>query len=142
MKSDSSLNILNAYQNTVYRLINHGIDILIGEKNGSFMNFLSEINCNRWAIITASNPGSIPLDKKDNISRNEKLMRDIEDLNYNWYPVLGNPEEESYWEAEDSFFIPDIELSIACKLGHTFEQNAIVYGIQNCLPSLIWLNEV
>jgi hypothetical protein len=81
-----------------------------------------------YAIITAWNPGSILLSKKDNHDKNQELELafppvnwakvKVGDARFNWY-------EESYAVA--------LSMKKSIELGRIFKQNAIYYVVNNQL---------
>jgi hypothetical protein len=67
---------------------------------------------------------------------NNNLKIDL--MQYKIYPSIGRP-RNTEWEAEESFFVLNINEQEAINLGIKFKQNAIVYGYVNCEPKLLKL---
>lgn len=142
MKSDYHHELVQAYWNSTYRLVDQQIDIFIGKKNNKLIELLKSKRCNSWAILTAWNPNSDPQIPAINMKLNLKLEKELIEKSFDYHPVIGIPEDELLWTAEESFFILDITIKEACILGNKFKQNAFVFGAIDCLPSIIWLNEL
>ncbi len=128
--------LLNEYLKTSYDVDSLGLKIKIYQKNEELNRFLKEFNYDSWCFITAWNPYSKSLSKRENIIFNNNLKIDL--MQYKIYPSIGRP-RNTEWEAEESFFVLNINEQEAINLGIKFKQNAIVYGYVDCEPKLLKL---
>mgnify|MGYP001393807063 CR=1 FL=1 len=92
-----------------------------------------------WALITAWNPNSVPLDVQENQSRNKKLLESIQHFTIHFAFGI-SPDFDKHkalslqktdWPPEESFLILGISRKTALSLGKIWEQNAILFGEQN-----------
>ena len=119
--------LLQAYQQTTYRVIDPEFDIHIGELHPKLDRFWRKSGYKTWAFITAWNPKSQELSTSENRARNRSMISQLKSHNLSSYKALGIPDEGD-WTPEKSFFVPDISRQQAIELGEKFSQNAIVFG--------------
>lgn len=119
--------LLQAYQQTTYRVLAPEFDIRIGELHPNLDQFLRKSGYKTWAFITAWNPKSQELSTSENRARNSSLLSRLKSHQLSTYKALGIPDEGD-WTPEESFFIPDISRQQAMELGLQHGQNAIVFG--------------
>lgn len=130
--------LIEAYKNTKYKLVEVNLTIEIGKSNKELDALLEKHNANEWAFITAYNPYSRVLTDDENKIRHEELKKMTENhITYEGYGVGEDPT----WEPELSMLTIGISMEDASVLGKKFEQNAIVYGEINNTPRLLILNE-
>ena len=98
---------------------------------------LEERQAEKWAYITAHNPGSRPLTARENAERHECLLRHVIDHGYAYLPGRGVGDAGD-WPPEESLLILDISKEPAIALGASFGQNAIVFGSKGGAPQLLW----
>lgn len=118
-----------AYENADY-LVNETDSLFtlkIGKKNYQLEQILKKHQASNWAFVTAHNPHSNKLSKKDNLNRHQKLISYCETQNYNYYSGQGI-DKSGDWEPENSLLIIGIDVEKAKNLGQHFQQNAIVCG--------------
>ncbi|MEK8088267.1 DUF3293 domain-containing protein [Thermithiobacillus plumbiphilus] len=78
-----------------------------------------------FALVTAWNPRSVPLNRELNESRHAALRAQLDLEDWKYLPARG--EGTNSW-VEESLAILDIPLERALKLARQFGQNAIVWG--------------
>ena len=123
-------NLLQAYLKTNY--IFEDFHLRINENHEEFREYCKERGILCWAFLTAWNPRSQELRKEDNLKRNLQLTEDLADYDY----ILGFGKGDE-WPAEESFFIPNIDIEKVMILARKYKQNAFVYGTHESLPQLI-----
>ena len=91
------------------------------------------------AFLTAWNPRSIPTPPEQNAAALEQLRQKIKGLGLVCWPGAGR-DPTGAWPAEESLFVPGLELARAGQLGRDFDQHAIVHAQIDAVPRLIWLS--
>ncbi|GMQ45538.1 DUF3293 domain-containing protein [Vibrio sp. 10N] len=99
------------------------------------MRFLSEWECDSFAIITAFNPRSQKVSEEENCIKNLTLERDFAGFPY----VSVNVGDPSFEWVEASFAV-HMPLAQACELAQKYEQNAI-YWVENGVLFLVSCDE-
>ncbi len=129
-----------AYMETTYKVFcgDQNFNLKIDSYNTEFNKWCIEKDINSWAIITAFNPFSQEFTKNKNEELNYRLKELILKSGFSFNDAKGIPSDIN-WDAEESFFIHNISLKKAQELGVFFEQNAIVYALNNNSKKLIWL---
>jgi len=119
----------HAYENADYLVSETDslFTIKIGKKNYQLEQLLKKHHVSNWAFVTAHNPHSEKLNKKDNLNRHQKLISYCETQNYKYYSGQGI-DKSGEWESENSLLIIGIDVEQAKSLGQHFQQNAIVCG--------------
>ena len=131
-----------AYRATSYRVFLPGgfAELRIDQPNALLRAWLEQTGCSMFAIITAYNPGSQPVDAVHNAERQSQLECELLEGNYEPYAGENVPDDER-WPVEESCFVPDVTPEDAGALAADFGQNAIVYGGADGIPHLIWIEE-
>ena len=129
--------LISAYEETEYRVLDPAFCIQIGAFHPHLDQWLSARSFETWAYITAWNPGSKRITKKENNRRQEELKAELENRGMIFYPGLGE-HPTGRWEAEESLWIPGCSLDLGLLLARKFDQNAIVYGKVGEIAQLIW----
>lgn len=93
---------------------------------------------NPYSIITAHNPYSQKLSRKENERRHEQLENILQERGLEHSPSTGESPDGSW--REEGFIIFDISLDDALDIGKGFEQHAIVYGQGNRV-ALAWCED-
>ncbi len=129
-----------AYMETTYAIFceQESFYLKIDISNTRFKDWCTKQKINSWAIITAFNPYSQELTKQENEALNARLRAQLTRDGFGFHEAKGIPNNTD-WNAEESFFIHNITLEKAKEIGTFFQQNAIVYGIQDDSKELIWL---
>ncbi len=128
------------YRATTYRVFLPGgfADLRIGQVNQTLSCWLETAGCANFAIISAYNPGSQALDLAKNAERQSRLECDLLEGNYEPYAGENVPDDD-IGLIEESCFVADIALEDACALADDFGQIAIVYGVADGIPGLVWI---
>lgn len=119
--------LVQAYMNAEYRVLNPAICIKIGEINPFLNELLMDNNAFYFAFITAENPFSNSFTDSENEFLMNQLATDLKNLNLVFLKGIGI-DPSGGWPGENSFFILDINPATAIELGKKYEQNAIVIG--------------
>jgi hypothetical protein len=135
--------LTNAYRATTYRVFLPGgaVDLRLDEASPHLRDWLAAEGCAAFAIITAHNPGSQPLDAALNAEHQARLECELLEGNYDTF-AAENIADDGAWPVEESCFVPALEAADAIALAADFGQNAIVCGGSDGVPRLLWLNEV
>ena len=118
--------LINAYNQTHYKVNIFKKPILVGQVSGELEAFLAAHDHTCWAYITAFNPRSVLLSAEENENRNGLLRERLGQ--YTILDGIGIDSEEK-WPGENSFLVFDIQRVDAILLAKQFEQNAIVFGL-------------
>lgn len=94
------------------------------------------VNCS--AFLTAWNPRSVPAPEAENAAALDRLRASIAALGLAMWPGWGR-DPSGTWAAEESLFVPGIELERATQLARDFDQYAIVHAAGDAIPRLILL---
>ena len=130
--------LIQAYKNTNYHVYyDNEIIINIGKKNQNLLNLFKDKKLTSASIITACNPFSEIKTKKQNLLAQIKLKGIIEDNNLSYVDAMGQDAEKK-WPGEASYFVENITLNKALKIGKILNQNAIVWIDQNIIPELVF----
>ena len=136
--------LVESYLNTSYwteliRMDDRGANIRIGQPHPHLIQLqLEEYGIERYAFLTAWNPGSQPLDQWHNRWRNLSLEMELHPHCRLLRRGLGIGTQEN-WPAEESFWALDIPVEKAVELGRQFGQNAIVVWQKGSVPELWWI---
>ncbi|MGH8253165.1 MAG: DUF3293 domain-containing protein [Steroidobacteraceae bacterium] len=96
------------------------------------------VNCS--AFLTAWNPRSVPTPPAQNAAALEQLRQQIAALRLSSWPGWGR-DPSGTWQAEESLFVPGLDLPRARELARQFDQHAIVHAQIDAVPRLIWLTQ-
>jgi hypothetical protein len=131
-----------AYRATTYRVFlpGGGCDLRVGIASETLRCWLETAGARSFAILTAYNPGSIPVAAADNARRQSQLACVLREQGYETY-AGENLADDERWPAEESCFIPDIALASALAIAVGHGQNAIIYGTADGRPELLWTGE-
>jgi hypothetical protein len=120
-----------AFLNTTYRVLQSPfVDIKISQSPVEFCKL------ENWAFITAWNPLPQILSLEENQIRNKQLEEDIKQIDLKYTVGLGISQDELW--SEESFFIENINLSIANQLACKYGQLAFVYGESDQNAELVY----
>ena len=128
--------LIDAYSNTDYEVYNPDFTIKIGKKSRGLEKLLRENSKTTWAYISAYNPYSKSLTKKENEGRHLQLLAFTKE--YICFDGEGIGEDPN-WEPEKSLLILGISKTDASALGNNFEQNAILIGEVGKVAELLLL---
>ena len=113
------------------------VAIRIGGSSAPLDAVLDTLGADRWAFVTAWNPGSMRLPEAENRRCNADLLERIGRLGYAALPGRGVG-DSGEWPAEESFLIAGIPLDDALALGRFYRQRAIVAGRRGEAAGLFW----
>lgn len=110
--------------------------IRVGETCPELDALLRATGCERWAYITAFNPGSVRLSDDQNDARQRELEDAVRQLGQPMFPGEGIAEHGA-WPPERSILVLGMECEVAVQLGRRFGQRAIVCGELGGFPVLV-----
>ncbi|MBS1190225.1 MAG: hypothetical protein H6R10_2017 [Rhodocyclaceae bacterium] len=128
-----------AYRATAYRVFLSGgaLDLRIDAPCPALAAWLQAQGVAEWAILTAANPASRQLPAQENAARQAELECAL--LEDGFEPFAGeNIADAGNWPAEESCFVSGITRSEAVALALRFGQNAMVFGVADGVPRLVW----
>jgi hypothetical protein len=131
--------LIEAYTSADYTVLAAKRFVLnIGHKSDGLEDLYRRLGVQTSAFITAFNPYSKALTLEENITRNEALKNELDEIA--WAVIKGYGQDpEELWEKEDSFLAIGITKEVAIKLGNKYEQNAILWCDADFIPELILL---
>lgn len=74
--------LISSYKATTYTVPDLDISIRWEKKNKKIHDLLEASSYSSWALITAWNPNSRPLSKKENLERNKSLREYLNDFEF------------------------------------------------------------
>ena len=107
----------------------------VGSRSARLAALLDRFGARRWAFLTAWNPGSRPLSRADNDTRQNALLDRLMTDGYRVVNAEGRSADGSW--CEESVFALDIPESAACAIGRDFGQLTIVVGSGGDLARLV-----
>lgn len=110
--------------------------IRVGETCPELDALLRVTGCERWAYITAFNPGSVRLSDDQNDARQHELEDAVRLLGHPIFPGEGIGEDGA-WPPERSILVLGMEREAAVQLGRRFDQMAIVCGEVGGVAALV-----
>ncbi len=131
--------LLTAYRQTEYRVEAPRPFVLrIGLASPALLLLHRQSGVASSAFITACNPCSRLLADSENAERQRRLAEAI--ACEGWRSLPGSGKHISGpWPAEPSFLVLGIGRHDACRLARAFDQNAIVFCDEKCVPELVEL---
>lgn len=120
--------LVNAYRTAEFRVFVGDQEWVLhhGERHSQLEKWMQQSGLTGLAIITACNPGSVPLEEAENRRRNTELEQEIKALGRHFGPAL-NQSADGEWP-EPGFWIANISLDEAIALGRQFGQAAVVWA--------------
>jgi hypothetical protein len=131
-----------AYRATSYRVFLPGgcCELHIDQASENLRCWLETAGASEFVVLTAHNPGSQKLGMEANMERQSAM--EVFLLENNYEPYAGeNVADDASWPAEEICFVTDLGLADAKALGAKFGQNAIVHGVADGIPRLVWIEE-
>lgn len=136
MTADIDPALLQAYEETDYRVDDDPPLVLkIGEHSDGARILMASFNVESAAFITAWNPHSKQLPIDANYDRQERLLREIEQMRLNYF--VGASEHPTIDWNEDSYLVLGISKEEATRLAMQFEQNGYVWVDMRGVPELV-----
>ena len=131
-----------AYRATTYRVfLPAGLcELRLDQQSETLRNWLETDGAESFAILTAHNPDAKQFDQATNMVRQSQM--EIELLEAGHEPYTGENEADSGdWPAEETCFVANISLPSAREIGAKYGQNAIVHGLADGIPRLVWIEQ-
>lgn len=131
-----------AYRATSYRVfLPEGLcELRLDQPSLAFSAWLKASGAQQFALLTAHNPGSQRLAATVNSERQSAL--EVELLVAGYEPYAGEnvaDQAECDWPPEESCCVLHIGLGEAKAIGAKYGQNAVVHGMTDGVPHLIWI---
>lgn len=139
LESDTTLDA--AYRRTHYEVTLPGDELLtlrVDIANPALKVIHERCGVSCSAFLTAWNPRSVPQTAALNAAANAELRQRLSARGLESWPGRGH-DPHGKWEAEESLFVPGLELDAARFHGRHFGQNAILHAVQDAVPRLVWL---
>ncbi len=115
-------------------------ELRLGQASEVLKAWLESEGVSQFAILTAYNPGAQILSDEVNMERQSAM--EIGLIMAGYEPYTGeNIADAGDWPVEESCLITNIGLAEATATGAKFGQNAIVHGVVDAVPRLIWIEE-
>jgi hypothetical protein len=127
-----------AYERTSYWVEDgpRSVCFRIGSRSSRLEALLERHRAERWAFITAWNPGSRPLSRAENDRRQTELLEAITAAGYRCLCGEGRGNDPA-WPPEESVLALDIPKRAARRFGRQFGQLAIVVGHRGFASRLV-----
>lgn len=97
---------------------------------------LTRTGADRWAILTAWNPESLRLSRRENDARQRQLLDVLHSAGYETLAAEGR-DPAGAWPPEPSLFVPGITKKQARALGRQFGQLAVLVGHRGSAARLV-----
>ena len=129
-----------AYSATTYRVFLPGglCELRLDQVSASLCAWLKTAGATQFALLSAHNPGGERLDQATNMTRQSQM--EVELLESGYEPYAGENEADSDWPVEETCFITDIGMPAAREIAAKYGQNAIVHGLADGIPRLVWID--
>ena len=126
------------YEKTMYCVEDRARPVCcrLGSRNARLDALLEKYRSDRWAFLTAWNPGSQPLPRAENDRRQTELIEALAAAGYRCLRGEGRGSDPS-WPPEESVLALDIPKRIARRFGRQFGQLAIVAGHRGFASRLV-----
>ncbi len=132
--------LATAYNATHYEVRAPGglLLLLLDRPNPQLRAVHEQFGVSCSAFLTAWNPRSVPTPAAQNEAALWQLQQQIAALGLVCWSGSGR-DPSGKWAAEESLFVPGLELTRASELGRRFDQHAIVHAQNDAVPRLVWL---
>jgi len=128
--------LVQAYQQSEYRLIWPEIQIFLEQTNAELDTLLIDNNCFEACLITAYNPRSERLNDHENQKRQGELLDWLKAENYRW--IKGKSiDPNGDWPEEEQLLILGMRKKVGGDLARLYEQNAFVYLVIGQITELV-----
>lgn len=126
-----------AYRATTYiaHVRSENLNLRVDQPSTALENFLDAQACERWAFISAVNPGSQRLTEAANAGRHRQLLAVVSKLKLPYFSGDGVPDSPG-WPIEPGLFVLGISLEQAQDIAAQFGQYAILAGTRGGTPTL------
>ncbi len=130
--------LVQAYEQSEYQLIRPIIPIILNESSGDIDTLLIDNNCFNGCLLTAHNPHSQLLSKKENAKRQQSLENWLTEQRYEWF-YGKSVDPKGKWPDEQQLLILGMGKKVGGDLARLFEQNAYVYLAIDQPAKLEWV---
>ncbi len=96
---------------------------------------LAQHGAQRWAYLTAHNPGADAATPRDNDAAQRQLAARLDAHGRTTYPGFGVG-DDGIWPPEESLLVVDVARDDAVAIGRRFAQDAVVVGIRDA-PAIV-----
>lgn len=134
--------LLAAYRATTYRVRADGqvFDLRVGQPAATFASWLQTRGIDKFAIITAYNPGSRLLPAVENAERQARLQAVLQARG--WLAGEGeNLADGSVWPIEPTCLAVGLSCQALRLLAIEYGQKAVLVGRGDAVPQLLWIEE-
>jgi hypothetical protein len=108
----------------------------VDRRSPELLDLYRRLGVSSAACITACNPLSRKLRDADNRRRMRALERAVTELRCRVLPTLGQ-DPRGHWPDEPGLLVLGANPDDIAKLGHRFEQNAVLIARRDAVPRLI-----
>lgn len=131
--------LLAAYLACHYRVFlpDGPLDLRVGAMSPGLDDWLEAQGAEKWALLTAHNPGSTPQTAEGNQQRQLALQRRLAEEGWVWLPGE-NLDPQGLWPAEASCLVAAMGADQARALALEFGQNAWLAGGRGEVARLCW----
>lgn len=130
--------LLQAYQQTDYRVQGHSWSLRIGQPQPGLRHHYLRHAVHSACYLTACNPLGQAQPAALNLLRMQQLRQALQRAGWSWLEGQG-VDPLGLWEAEDSLLIWGMDLSTAQAWGERWQQNAILHCGADLRPQLVLL---
>lgn len=130
------------YRRARYRveLASGAVELAIGERSPALDRHLDGAGASGWAIVTACNPGSVPLPEPENRRRTVELALRLEHRGWSKCPSAGI-DPDGRWPDEPGFLVAGAARAALVALAAELGQAAIVVGRRGGAAKLLWIGD-
>lgn len=130
----------SAFLATIYRveMPERCFDLQIGVADSALDDCLRTRGIGTWGILTACNPGAVPLSDDENRRRHLQLCKRLKRSGWHCFTAC-NLDAGGDWPPEPGCFIQQISQEQLRMLAGDFSQLAVVWGETGSPPCLLWV---
>lgn len=133
--------LIQAYTTTHYHVSSNPPFVLkVGEKSKELELLYKQKNVNSAVFITAYNPYSQQLTVEENTVRNQSLLNDMANMQFDCIEGYGE-HPSGNWSRELSFLVLGMSSSQADEIAKKYEQNAFIWCGSDSIPNLNLTNK-
>jgi hypothetical protein len=134
--------LVAGYRATTYRVFLPfgACDLKIDVANTSFRQWMSDERACSYAILTAFNPQSERLSAAVNDEAQCHMENELQAMGYR-LQIGENVAAGGDWPVEKTCLVLNVPLAVACEVGAKYRQNALIYGGEDGVPRLVWINK-
>ena len=131
-----------AYRDADYRIFGDEgeFSLHVGDGSAVLDRLLARHGATQAALLTAANPGSVPLAAEENARSQSALGAVVQALGLTALPAC-NRDPRRQWPEEPALLVLDIALTSARQLAAQFGQNAWLWCERGAPVRLVWTEE-